>query len=88
MNEYMPEDMVLQFSLDICSGVSAVHKKKIIHRDLKPENILIKEGRLKLADFGIAKKLFTDATKATTNAWNISYQAPEMLADSESETYG
>ena len=35
-----------------------LHKKNIIYRDLKPENILIaRDGYLKLADFGFAKKI-------------------------------
>lgn len=34
-----------------------MHKKKIIHRDLKPANILIKDGVLKLSDFGFAREL-------------------------------
>ena len=35
-----------------------LHSKEIIYRDLKPENILIaKDGYIKLADFGFAKKI-------------------------------
>ena len=33
----------------------SLHSKKIVHRDLKPENILIKQNRILLADFGLAK---------------------------------
>ena len=40
----------------VCEGLSYAHHKNIIHRDIKPSNILIdKEGKVKLADFGIAK---------------------------------
>ena len=34
-----------------------LREKKIAHRDLKPQNILIKDGIIKLCDFGFAKQL-------------------------------
>lgn len=41
----------------ILEAINLLHKKLILHRDIKPENILImKNGKLKLADFGLAKK--------------------------------
>ena len=42
---------------DIVKGIRYIHSKNIIHRDLKPQNILVHKGKLKLADFGISKKL-------------------------------
>jgi predicted Ser/Thr protein kinase len=42
----------------ICEALQYAHDEGIVHRDIKPENILIdKKGRVKIADFGIAKIL-------------------------------
>ena len=41
---------------DICAALQFAHEEGILHRDIKPENILIdSKGRVKIADFGIAK---------------------------------
>ena len=41
---------------DICGALNFAHEEGILHRDIKPENILIdSRGRVKIADFGIAK---------------------------------
>ena len=46
----------LRYFAPVVSAMAAAHKHGILHRDIKPENILIsKDGRVKIADFGLAK---------------------------------
>jgi len=53
------KDAVL-IAIQICSALSAAHKRGIIHRDIKPQNILIDtQQNAKLTDFGIAKSVNT-----------------------------
>ncbi|MEM7391397.1 MAG: serine/threonine-protein kinase [Verrucomicrobiota bacterium] len=46
----------LRYVPQICDALEYAHSKGVIHRDIKPENILLdKSGKLKIADFGLAK---------------------------------
>ena len=49
----------------ICDALQYAHDRGIVHRDIKPENILLdKEGKVKIADFGIAKIIQPEAGRA------------------------
>jgi len=69
----------------ICEALQFAHDRGIVHRDIKPENILLdKQGRVKIADFGIAKILGTDAARGNlTGAKDVigtpHYMAPEQV---------
>lgn len=54
--EELPISRVLEIAGQICEGLGEAHQAGIVHRDVKPENILLDEkGRVKIADFGLAK---------------------------------
>ena len=52
----------LQIVPQICDALQYAHDEGIVHRDIKPENVLVdRKGRVKIADFGLAKILGRDA---------------------------
>jgi predicted Ser/Thr protein kinase len=69
----------------ICEALQFAHDEGIVHRDIKPENILIdKKGRVKIADFGIAKIIGgEEAGEAVTDTRHAigtpHYMAPEQM---------
>ncbi len=69
----------------ICWALEYAHQQGIVHRDIKPENILIGvDGRLKVADFGLAKMLASDRvdpklTQSFLQLGTPHYMAPEQL---------
>ena len=85
----------LRYFAPVISAMSAAHKNGILHRDLKPENILIsKDGRVKVADFGLAKGPQLGATLTVESSvilGSVSYLSPEQvqrgLSDMRSDVY-
>lgn len=74
-----PEDIILDWFVQICLAVKHVHDHKILHRDIKSQNIfLTKNGVVKLGDFGIARVLNSTCELARTCIGTPYYLSPEI----------
>ncbi len=76
----------LRIVVEICQALQFAHDEGIVHRDIKPANILLdKKGRVKMADFGLAKLAGPDGqrlpalTVATGMLGTPQYMAPEQI---------
>ena len=76
----------LNLVMQICEALQFAHNQGVVHRDIKPGNILVdRDGRLKIADFGIAKLMDPNAEDTTlTGSHHVMgtphYMAPEQMA--------
>jgi predicted Ser/Thr protein kinase len=83
----MAPEQALAIVPPICEALEYAHSKGIVHRDIKPENILLdRDGRVKIADFGIASLVGVDGEKSGTPP----YMAPEQekgIVDRRADIY-
>jgi serine/threonine protein kinase len=78
----MTPERALKLMPQICAGLHFAHERGIVHRDIKPANIMLtKDGRAKIADFGLAKNFDAASsfmTKSGLGMGTPDYASPEQ----------
>ena len=82
----MPPALLAGIGVQVATALAYIHEQEVVHRDVKPGNVLVRrDGRVKLADFGIARVLgeHSHRTKTGVIVGSVHYLAPEQVAFEE-----
>jgi len=87
-----PVPVAISYTRQILAALRYAHKNGIIHRDIKPHNVIVdREGRVKVADFGIARAGASEMTEAGSIVGTAQYLSPEQArgapVDESSDLY-
>jgi eukaryotic-like serine/threonine-protein kinase len=87
-----PPDAAVDITLQILRAARFAHNRGVVHRDIKPHNVLIDtDGRVRVADFGIARAGTSDMTETGSIMGTAQYLSPEQAqgrpVDARSDLY-
>ena len=87
-----PPEAAVDITLQILRAARYAHKNGVVHRDIKPHNVLIdQDGRVRVADFGIARAGTSDITETGSVMGTAQYLSPEQAqgrpVDARSDLY-
>jgi serine/threonine-protein kinase len=76
----LPLRKVLFVVSEVALALDFAHRQGVIHRDVKPANIMVlKDGKVKVTDFGIAKAVSSSQTKSGIVLGTPNYMSPEQI---------
>jgi non-specific serine/threonine protein kinase/NIMA (never in mitosis gene a)-related kinase len=73
------EQQIMDWLVQMSLALLYLHERKILHRDLKTQNIFLRNGKIRLGDFGIAKVLDSTKDFANTCIGTPYYMSPELF---------
>ena len=80
-------EQALSIVPQLCETLQYAHNEGVIHRDIKPENILVDcRGRVKIADFGLAKLAGDDQTDGTLTGCRHIFGTPRYMAPEQMQS--
>lgn len=90
--ELLDSKEAIGIAIQVAQGIAAAHEQHIIHRDIKPQNMIIsKDGKVKVADFGIASAVSSQTVNSSAAVGSVHYISPEQArggyCDERSDIY-